>query len=289
MKKISTLLSIGAAAVGMQSASAGLISLYEFNNSTSDSVRGGAGAATVVGTTSYTAGISGQAFRFNGSSYLSAPLAGAGLSAYTISSWVKFNTQTNWASILKNWGSSSAGAFHFGLSDNEFKISNFLGTSTGSPSVVSGNLTTNTWYSAAVTFGPSGFQKLYIDGTLVDSAASSGTINNNFNTMSMGAKLNDAQTGVGVPAGYLDGWLDDVAFYDEELTSIQISALYSAGLAGSGVSTLGYSGYVGGGGSAAVPEPGQVAASLLLLGGIGGYAFVKRRKAAKPALVPSAA
>jgi len=32
--------------------------------------------------------------------------------------------------------------------------------------------------------------------------------------------------------------------------------------------------------SAAVPEPGQVAASLLLLGGIGGYVFLRRRKAA---------
>jgi hypothetical protein len=31
-----------------------------------------------------------------------------------------------------------------------------------------------------------------------------------------------------------------------------------------------------------VPEPGQVAASLLLVGGIGGYVFLKRRKAAKP-------
>lgn len=41
---------------------------------------------------------------------------------------------------------------------------------------------------------------------------------------------------------------------------------------------------VGGGGApAAVPEPGQVAASLLLLGGIGGYVFLKRRKAAKSA------
>jgi hypothetical protein len=38
-----------------------------------------------------------------------------------------------------------------------------------------------------------------------------------------------------------------------------------------------------------VPEPGQVAASLLLLVGIGGYVFLKRRKAAKPALVPSVA
>ena len=41
--------------------------------------------------------------------------------------------------------------------------------------------------------------------------------------------------------------------------------------------------------SAAVPEPGQVAASLLLLAGIGGYVFVKRRKAAKPAVAPIAA
>jgi hypothetical protein len=41
--------------------------------------------------------------------------------------------------------------------------------------------------------------------------------------------------------------------------------------------------------SAAVPEPGQVAASLLLLSGIGGYIFLKRRKAAKPAVAPTAA
>ena len=41
--------------------------------------------------------------------------------------------------------------------------------------------------------------------------------------------------------------------------------------------------------SAAVPEPGQVAASLLLLAGIGGYVFVKRRKTAKPAVAPIAA
>lgn len=33
--------------------------------------------------------------------------------------------------------------------------------------------------------------------------------------------------------------------------------------------------------SAAVPEPGQVAASLLLLSGIGGYVILKRRKSAK--------
>jgi hypothetical protein len=32
-----------------------------------------------------------------------------------------------------------------------------------------------------------------------------------------------------------------------------------------------------------VPEPGQVAASILLLAGIGGYVWLKRRKTAKAA------
>jgi hypothetical protein len=36
-------------------------------------------------------------------------------------------------------------------------------------------------------------------------------------------------------------------------------------------------------GTAPVPEPGQVAASLLLLGGIGAYVFIKRRKKSAPA------
>jgi autotransporter-associated beta strand protein len=41
-------------------------------------------------------------------------------------------------------------------------------------------------------------------------------------------------------------------------------------------------------GSAAVPEPGQVAASILLLVGIGIYVWRKRRKTANPALAPAA-
>jgi hypothetical protein len=36
--------------------------------------------------------------------------------------------------------------------------------------------------------------------------------------------------------------------------------------------------------TASVPEPGQVAASLLLLAGIGGYVWLKRRKTGKPAV-----
>jgi hypothetical protein len=101
--------------------------------------------------------------------------------------------------------------------------------------------------------------------------------------MSMGGKLNDAQNSIATTnQGWLDGYLDELAFFNQELTSSDISGIYNAGLAGQSVTTLGYAfePYVD---PTAVSEPGQVAASLLLLGGIGGYVFLKRRKAAKVA------
>jgi hypothetical protein len=107
--------------------------------------------------------------------------------------------------------------------------------------------------------------------------------------MSMGGKLNDAQNGIANPnPGWLDGYLDELAFFNQELTSSEITGIYNAGLAGSSITTLGYAlePYSD---PSSVPEPGQVAASLLLLSGIGGYVFLKRRKAAKPALMPTAA
>ena len=281
MKKITSLLAIGFASLGIQSASAALISLYEFNNSTADTHRGAGAAGTVYGNTIYETGVTGQAFRFDGSTYLTAPLAGAGLGQGAISAWVKYNTQTQWASILKNWGSTQIGAYHLGLSDNRLTISNELGTSNGSFWVESPTISLNTWFHVVATWGPTGTHKLYLDGALVDTSAYSGTLNGGFPIMSMGNKLNDSMTGIAnATSGNLDGWLDDVGFLDEEISAAQVASIYSAGLSGIGVSAS----Y----GSAAVPEPGQVAASLLLLAGLGGYVFLKRRKAAKTASLVAA-
>jgi hypothetical protein len=285
MKKLTALLAAGIAAISLQSASAALISLYQYDNSLTDTVRGSSGAASIVtGSSSYVAGVVGQAFRFDGSTFMKAPQAAAGLSAFTISSWAYFDNRTNWGTIVKNWGDAQVGAFHLGLSSNDFKVSNFLGTTDGTPSVESGLLLADTWYHVAVTFGPSNTQKLYINGTQAASVAASGSIiQTPFSQMSMGGKLNDAQTAIApVNPGWLDGYLDELAFFNQELTGAQISGIYNAGLAGQSVTTLGYAfePYVD---PTAVPEPGQVAASLLLLGGIGGYVFLKRRKAAKVA------
>jgi hypothetical protein len=268
MKKISALLAICLTSLGIQSASAGLIAHYEFDNNTTDSVRGGSALASVSGTAQYAAGINGSGFLFDGSTYLAAPRPGTGLTALTITAWVKYNQQTNWANIVSNWGSSVVGSFYFGLQNTQFKIANYLGYEDGSWNYVAdtNTLTTGTWYNMGVTFGPSGYQRLFVNGVVVGQAATTGVINDNIAMMSIGSKLNDSADGPGAPPGYFNGIMDDLRFYDHELSIADMAATASA----------------------AVPEPGQVAASLLLLGGIGGYAFLKRRKA-KPAAATAAA
>lgn len=240
---------------------AALISMYEFNGSTADSVRGASGAGTFVGTTSYVPGRIGNGLAFNGSNYLTAPVVGGGLSTFSISAWVKFNSTTTWATLVKNWG-ESAGAFHLGLDNASSKFSEYI-TSTGTTAMVmdSATITTGQWIHVATTFnGPSGRHKLYVNGVNKATSAASGSLLTFGSKMSMGAKLNDAQTGVSSFApGYLNGVLDDVGFYDEELSSTQISTIYNNGLIGVG----------------AVPEP---SCTSLLVVGLGGLAALRRRK-----------
>jgi hypothetical protein len=231
---------------------AALIALYEFNGNTTDSVRGATGAGSVTGTSAYAAGKIGQAFSFNGSTYFRAPVAGAGLSAFSFSAWVKFNSLTTWGTIVKNWG-QLPGTFHLGLDSTSAKISNYMGLSSGTPSVLSGNVITNTWYHVGVAYG-SGSQNLYINGVQVASGVATGTINNRYSDMTMGVKLNDAQTAPANDPGWLNGYLDDVAFFDNKLTATEMLNVYTSGSTTGGSIADAY----------AVPEPGS--ASLVILG-----------------------
>jgi hypothetical protein len=232
-----------------------LIALYEFNGNTTDSVRGATGAGAVTGSAAYAAGVTGQAFSFNGSTYFRAPVAGAGLSAFSFSAWVKFNNLNAWSTIVKNWGQLS-GAFHLGLDQGSSagKISNYMGINGGQSSpVVSGSMSTNTWYHVGVAYG-SGTQILYINGAQVASGSATGTINNRYADMTMGVKLNDAQTAPANDPGWLNGYLDDVAFFDNKLTAAEMMSVYTSGSTTGGSIADAY----------AVPEPGS--ASLLILG-----------------------
>jgi hypothetical protein len=232
-----------------ESSHAAIISVYEFNNTTTDSVRGAAGVGTFVGTTSYVPGMIGNGMAFNGSSYLVAPVVGGGLSALSISAWVKFNSNTSWATIVKNWGESSTGAFHLGLDNATGNISD------------SSTITTGQWYHVVTTFnGSANRHILYVNGVSKASVSASGTLTTLGTKMSMGAKLNDSQSSAAtINTGYLNGVLDDVSFYDEALSSSQITTLYNNGLSGIG----------------AVPEPSALS---LLAVGLGGLASLRRRR-----------
>lgn len=207
-----------------------------------DSVRGTSGQGTLYGYGggggTFAPGLVGNALSFNGSTtYVTAPLVGAALSEFTLSAWVNLTEATNWGTILKNWGSSTPGAFHLGIQDNSSQWSNFVGLADDSVAAVytpNDTTPTGTWTNLITTVSSSaGQMKLYLNGLLVDTTSFSGEINGTKPVMSFGVKLNDQNDGAGDPPGWLNGWLDEIAFWDSALTSQQVGNIYSSGTSGS--------------------------------------------------------
>jgi len=75
----------------------------------------------------------------------------------------------------------------------------------------------------------------------------------------------------------------DIAAFDTNNFGFKGIELSNFGWRNPDISFIGVTDVVPGPDPSPVPEPGQVAASLLLLAGIGGYVWMKRRKTAKPA------
>lgn len=215
------------------------LAFYEFDQTTGDttlvdSIRGNAGTGSVVNAPSFLAGKVGNALCFDGSTqYGEAPLVSGVASEFTISSWVRINTFTTWATIVKNWGSSNVGTFHLGINNATQNWSNFLGlTNNGTASVAdSSSTTTGQWHHVVTTASQaSGRIKLYVNNVKVDDQAFSGTITTYGSTMSFGVKLSDAQTGpASINPGWLDGCLDEVAFWDVALSDSQVGEIYTNG------------------------------------------------------------
>jgi hypothetical protein len=215
------------------------LAFYKFDQTTGDttlvdSVRGNAGLGSVVNTPSFLAGKVGNALCFDGSTqYGEAPLVSGIASELTISSWVRIDTFTAWGTIVKNWGNANVGTFHLGIDDATQNWSNFLGlTTNGTASVVDPtSTTTGQWHNVVTTASQaSGRIKLYVNNVKVDDQAFSGTIATYGSTMSFGVKLSDAQTGpASINTGWLDGCIDEVAFWDVALTDSQVSDIYTVG------------------------------------------------------------
>lgn len=93
-------------------------------------------------------------------------------------------------------------------------------------------LSAGTWHHAAFTFGADGM-KLYVDGVLVDSDSYTGGMGTssggtgNFEPIALGANTWSSGNFTVSPLNYyLDGRLDEVGFYGEQLSAEQVLALY---------------------------------------------------------------
>ena len=235
------------------------ISFYKFDQETGaaslvDSIRGAAGEGrfysydpttpeVVSGTGTFAPGRIGNALCFDADEkeYSAAPLIGNGLTEFTISAWVKLDSFTNWGSVAKNWGVSEKGSFHLGLDEGTDlkKFSSYIGLDDGSQRGVEdkdNERELNTWYHLVTTASTAnGELKLYVDGSQVGTTQPfSGTIAQAGNLMSFGVKLEDdydedSPAPAGSFPGYLDGCVDEIAFWDEALSSTQISQIFNDG------------------------------------------------------------
>lgn len=214
--------------------STGLVAWWPFNGNAADS-SGNSNNGTVNGAT-LTAGQSGlanNAYSFNGSSsYIAVPTNFANsftAGKMSVSAWVYFNTNADWSSIIKNWGSVTTGAFHFGLSGLSQKLHLQITQSSGTTlnALAPATISLNAWHHVAFTLDGS-LMHLYQDGVEVGTPVSyNGTLKTSFQFTNIGVKPGTSQLPAPSFSGYHNGKLDDIGVWSRALNQAEITALYN--------------------------------------------------------------
>ena len=155
---------------------------------------------------------------FNGTSdYIEVNPAPVGSeSALTISCWVNTTNTAVRGLVSKGTGGFSDFVLFGNLSP--YKIGIYLQTTTANSGNVYSTTTLNDgkWHFMTATWDGSNV-RVYVDGSLENSAALTGTLNNSQNNMYIGAYSDDDN--------YLDGNLANVAFWNRALSSDEINSV----------------------------------------------------------------
>ena len=186
------------------------------------------------GTPAYDTGEFGRAFSFDGSSqYVSVP-GDAGLNIHsniTMSSWAYFNGEgTNNSVVLaKSYAANNQAQYAIirysgsrtDVPAHDFDVSfNINGTWTDFDS---GYLLADyTWYHLSATYDGRTVRE-YVNGTLVHSVVSPGTITGDTSHMLIGA-----DDWGGSPVEYMNGMVDDTMIFSRVLSASEISSLYNS-------------------------------------------------------------
>ena len=213
-----------------------------FENNVLDGTGGNDG--TVTGTTTFVAGKPGlgQAFSFNGATRISlaneADFDFDRMNPFSFSTWAKFDTLGTGSALFSKFQSPTAprGILLQKISSNllQFAISN---TATTNELVVNGNtaLTSGVWYHIVFTYdgssSPSGV-KIYLNNVIQTNTI----VRNNL----VSTTLNNISPIIGAYGANLipiTGKMDSARFYDKELTSSEVSALFNEDVLGVSLTT----------------------------------------------------
>lgn len=159
-------------------------------------------------------------------------------STLTVSAWVWAETLGSWATFVKNWGSTDAGQFHFGLFGDGIYENIYIKQADGKTPNVSdpAPFPTGSWQHVAFVCDGS-MVRLYRNGSEVASTTYDGTlVNPPMSCVGIGAKIADDCTyaDMGAP-GWFKGKMDDVAIWNRGISAAEMVAIYQGGLQGKGV------------------------------------------------------
>jgi hypothetical protein len=198
---------------------AGLIGWWPAEGDTHDIV--GVNDGALLDGVTFADGMAGQAFSFDGNSYVSAPTTDLPTSddARTLEFWVKVNTFADIETYFAGYGKflSFEQTYHLGATGSTLFFSQW------GQAILGPALQTGRWYHVAATnVGTS--VTLYLDGAVVARG------NLPMNTPG------DTQLYIGRlpvdPGKRLDGLIDEVGVYDRALSTTEIQAIFLAGSKG---------------------------------------------------------
>jgi len=206
-----------------------MISWWPGENNTNDIVSGNNG--TWMGTANYVAGEVGDAFSFDGSTYMTMgtpPSLNITGNQVTIDGWINPSVITNDAIYF-----GKTAYFHNDyLLIYQFDQLTGMIKAGGSESIVAAMAgpyvpPANQWTHVALTYDGATMM-LYANGAMIGSLAKTGNIDGDASEFAIGGRALD-------PFGrhlYFNGHVDEVEVFDRALSAIEIQAIFNAGSAG---------------------------------------------------------
>ncbi len=152
----------------------------------------------------------------------------------TVVAWARADgVAGDWNSIVKSWGESFPGQFHLGLgsgAEDTLQNTTSAGTATAAEAFPTGE-----WvHTAFVLDGTRSQHRLYLNGVVVANEDYTGPVPDGTATgLGVGIKPNDNGSAVSADfAGPWQGAIDEVAIFDEALTTEQINQIRDCALDG---------------------------------------------------------